>query len=352
MPIDADGEMIDGKPERLPKQISRHLLPETEERKSRKLVESAISNFFNDLGTSRRRKPSITSPSLSRHSSVSHSRPRPVEIHQTRTSPTTSKAQPIERERNPYAGAPSASESSGTEDAIKIERDRQPYTAQPGNGKTYSESTSLNAPPRLGRANSTSRARDLPEQKENSHHRTQSAASQNYVPPPRAGGRRTSSPPLRGYSNSTPDDIGGFKHGAPPSSISSNFTNPSQPFGPSSYGSSSSIPPPPPIDIRDPRDRRAREDRQYGRRGTEEEARLTSEFSSPRDAERWDRLQESRAAETDRSDRPYESRTSVPADPRGSISTDPRDSRGAAYEDWYREPSKVRGSGYEGYTRY
>lgn len=360
MPIDADGEMVDGKPERLPKQISRHLLPEKEDRSSRKLIENAITNFYNDLGTSSRRKASITSPSLSRHSSTSNARSRPVEIHQVRTSPPTSKAQPIERERNPYAGVPSVtSESSGNEETIKIERDRQPYTAQPGNGKVYTENPGLNALPRLGLANSTSsRPRDMPERTENRHHRTQSTASQNYVPPPRAGGRRTSSPPIRGYSISTPDDIDKYKPGPPPSSTSSSFTNPSQGFIPSSYSSTSSIPPPPPpVEIRDSRERRVREDRHYGtRRGTEEEAILAGEFNSPRDAERWDRFQESRAAETDRLDRSYEGRTPISTEPRdrGSVSVDPRDrdSKGLAYEDWYREPVKSRGAGYDSYTRY
>jgi fatty acid-binding protein DegV len=65
MPIDADGEMVDGKPERLPKQISRHLLPEREDRKSKELLDDAINNFFEDLGLSSRRKASIVSSSLS-----------------------------------------------------------------------------------------------------------------------------------------------------------------------------------------------------------------------------------------------------------------------------------------------
>ena len=364
LPIDADGETVDGKPERLPKQISRHLLPGQENRNSRKLVENAISDFFNDLGASSRRKASITSPSLSRHSSTSNVRSRPVEIHQLKTSPTTTKGQPIERERNPYAGAPSASESSGNEDSIKIERDRQPYIAQPGNGRTYTETPSLNAPSRLGRANSTSsRPRDIPEHVEYRHHRTQSTASQNYVPPLRASGRRTSSPPIRGYSISQPEGIDGgdgYKPGPPPSSTSSSFTATSHGFTPSSYSSTSSLPPPPPVDTRDSRDRRGREDRQYSRRGAEE-GRIAGDFNSPRDAERWDRFQESRAAETDRSDRSHETRASIPAESRDrpSVSIDPRDprdhrdrdSKGATYENWYREPAKTRDSGYEGYTR-
>jgi len=339
LPIDADGQMVDGKPERLPKQISRHLLPEKEDRKSKKLVEDAISSFFSDLGSSSRRTPAITPPPLSRQASISQSRPHPVEIHQVKTSPTTSKA-PIERERNPYAGAPSAaSETSSNEDSVKIERDRQPYTAQPGNGKVYAEASNMNSGPKLNRANSTSRSSRTrsPPETESRHHRTYSTTSQTYAPPPpRTGGRRTSSPPLKKYSDSTPVDIGGYKTGPPLSATSSNFSQPPQQFAP--YGSPL---PPPPMDIRDPRDRRSRDERQY-RRATEDDIRSAGEFNSPRDAERWDRFQESRAAEIDRPDRSYEPR----------IPIDLRDQRGAAYEDWYRESSGIRGPGYDADRRY
>jgi hypothetical protein len=341
MPINADGDLVDGKPERLPKQISRHLLPEREDPTSRKLLETAILHFLDDLGSTSRRKGSLTSPSLSRHSSTSQSRHRPVEIHQIRTSPTSLKPQPIERERKPYAGAPSNSESSSNEETIKIERDRQPYTAQPGSGRVYNENSSLNIPTRPGRANSTSSRtsmREQPAMREPRHQRTQSTVSQDYVPPPRATGRRTSSPPLKSFRHSTPDDIhSASKYGQNPSSSSSSFTNQSQTFNPSSYGSNNSFPPPPgppPIDIRE----RARDDRPH-RRGTDEEIRFTGEFNSPRDAEKWDRLQE--GMDTDRYDRPPE---------RGSVSNGPRDVRGAPVEDWYRE-NRERGAEYDTYGR-
>jgi hypothetical protein len=339
MPIDADGDLVDGKPERLPKQISRHLLPEREDSNTRKFLETAILHFLDDLGSTSRRKGSLTSPSLSRHSSTSQSRHRPVEIHQTRTSPTSSKAQPLERERKPYAGAPSNSESSSNEESIKIERDRQPYTAQPGSGKVYTENSSLNIPTRPGRANSTSSRTNTREQHdlgEPRHQRTQSNASQNYVPGPRVKSRRASSPQFRSFRHSTPDDIqAASKYGPNPSSSSSSFTNQSQTLNPGSYGSNSSLPPPPgppPIDIRE-RDRRPRDDRQY-RRGTDEEIRFTSEFNSPRDAEKWDRYQEGMDADR------YE---------RGSVSIGPREVRGAPVEDWYRE--KGRGPEYDTYGR-
>lgn len=293
-----------------------------------------------NLGSTSRRRGSLTAPSLSRRSSTqSRQRQRSVEIHQTtRTSPTSPKAQPIERERKPYTGAPS--ESSSNEESVKIERDRQPYTAQPGSGKVYPEAQTLNLPNRPGRANSTSsrgstrdhydagsriNTRDQPHNDEPRHLRTGSTSSQTYIPGSgRPAARRQSSPPMKNFRHSTPGDIqAGGKYGPTPGSSTSSFN-------PGSYGSGSSFPPPPPgppppIDIRHPeRDRRYRDDR-HGRRGTDEELRFTGELNSPKDAEKWDRYQE--AVGGDRySNSPYE---------RGSVSVDPRDIRGA--EDFYRE---------------
>lgn len=362
MPIDADGDLVDGKPERLPKQISRHLLPVKTDPSSQKLLEDAILTFLDGFGSTSRRRGSLAAPSLSRRSST-QSRNRPVEIHQTRTSPTTSKAPPIERERKPYAGAPSTSEGSSNEETIKIERDRQPYTAQPGSGKVYTEkASSLNIPTRPGRANSTSSrtstrdqsdvgsrasARELPDASEPRHHRTQSTTSQTYVPS-RPTGRRPSSPPLRNFRHSTPDDIqAGARYGANPSSSSSSFNF-------SSYGSNPTFPPPPPpgpppprdpdlrtaeMPIRQVPDGRGRESKyrdERQRRGTDEEFKFTGEFNSPKDAEKWDRYQE--AVVGDRYNVPYE---------RGSVSIDPREMRGA--EDFYRD--RPRGSDHDVYGR-
>lgn len=388
MPIDADDVIVDGKPERLPKQIvsnqerksltlpravrhpisrpsfisqsltfifiqSRHLLPDKADANSEKLLSNAIFQFLADFGSTNRRRGSLTAPSLSRRSSTRSQARIPVEIHQVRTSPTSSKAQPIERERErkPHAGAPN-SECSSNEEGIKIERDRQPYTAQPGSGKVYVEKNNLNLPTRPGRANSTSsrtsvRERsdagsrvsareqsDVGEPREPRHQRTQSTTSQ--TAPPRPVGRRTSSPPLRNFRHSIPDDLqGGGKYGPGPSSSTSSFT-------PGSYGSNTSFPPPPPgpppIDIRGERgDRKYREDRQYSRRGTDpEEIRYTGEFNSPKDAEKWDRYQE--AVGGDRYNNvPYE---------RGSVSIDPKEMKGA--EDFYREKPRPE---YDAYGR-
>lgn len=51
-------------------------------------------------------------------------------------------------------------------------------------------------------------------------------------------------------------------------------------------------------------------------RGTDEEARFTGEFKSPKDAEKRDRHREAQARESERTDRP-----------RGSVSINPREPR-------------------------
>ncbi|KAL2149645.1 hypothetical protein VTH82DRAFT_8297 [Thermothelomyces myriococcoides] len=48
LPIDADS-LLDGKPERLPKQISRHLLPERPDRECRSVVTDALRTYFEAL---------------------------------------------------------------------------------------------------------------------------------------------------------------------------------------------------------------------------------------------------------------------------------------------------------------
>jgi hypothetical protein len=341
-PIDADGEMVDGKPERLPKAISRHLLPEVEDRASKRLIDKAIEDFVQNFDN-KTPNASIKSPSLSRNSSTSQNRRPPVEIHQG----TAPKSKPIERERKPYAGTPSEN-SAVSEESVKIERDRQPYTAQPGNGKVYDENPGPNARSARRessgrrdsrdrresttrdrresstsdrrdssiRRESSSRTREIPIREPPQHHRTQSNSSSNFVPPaPRARRRRESSPPIRNYArHSEPANID-TKYGASPP-----FTN--------TYPGSATqttFPPPPPIDIRN----RKRDSHDYSTKSTDEDFKFTTgEFSSPRDAERYDRYQESH-------DVPYE---------RGSVSLDPLDPRGAPAEDWYREPP--RGTGY------
>ena len=65
MSINADREMINGKPKRLPKQILCCLLPKREDQKFKILLNSTMKDFINNLRLLSRYKALITSPPLS-----------------------------------------------------------------------------------------------------------------------------------------------------------------------------------------------------------------------------------------------------------------------------------------------
>ncbi|KAH8811760.1 hypothetical protein F5884DRAFT_288843 [Xylogone sp. PMI_703] len=322
-PIDADGE----KPERLPKQLSRHLLPNKEDKTSRKSLDIAIKSFLDNLERSTKRQSSITSPQLSRHTSENHS--RPVDVPPPKLSPAITKS--TERGRTPYASAPLSSVSDPTEESIR-ERERKPYVAHPGNGKIFVEPVNTNAiPTSRARARSSSRS-----DKESSytndeirHKRTQSDAykGHEYMFSRRPPTRRNGSPPFQGHRHST-SDIGQGPTYAPQSSPAPSNVG-SQTFSPGSYSrsgyNSSFPPPPPPIEIRG-----SRRD-EYSHRRSDIDPRITAEFSSPRDAERWDRLEDLRASEDGRYARSY-------------------DSSGSGFEDFYR--TNRRSSTHDAYRGY
>jgi hypothetical protein len=91
MPIDFDGALVNGKPERLPKQISRHLLPKKEDCDVKMLLEGAFLPLLQDPRVTTHSRTSIKSSPVRHYSS----RPphNPVEIHQVRN-PLISLRQP------------------------------------------------------------------------------------------------------------------------------------------------------------------------------------------------------------------------------------------------------------------
>jgi hypothetical protein len=286
MPIDADS-LTDGKPERLPKQISRHLLPSKEDPEARQALIDAVTGFSEDLDLANRRKAPLTGPPQSRRTSGTQAQTRPIDIPQSKNS-----SNGVERERTTYGTMPS--DATVVEDTVKIERERKPYTAQPGNGKVHTDNLGVPFANRTVRANSASRASREPEPEIHTRHsRTQSTPTNNYMPGPRPGGapRRVPSPPLQKYSHSTPLNL----------DIGATYNSPS--FSPPKQPQSSGPPlfrgPPPPAG--DPlervRDRDNYEDpRRWDRRGTINTPR-SGEINTPRDAERYDRLYEERMYE-------------------------------------------------------
>jgi hypothetical protein len=90
MPIDFDGALVDGKRERLPKQISRHLLPEKEDCDAKMLLETTFLLLLEDPRFISHSQTSIRSSRNRRHSSQLR---HPVEIHQVRNPLISSRPQ-------------------------------------------------------------------------------------------------------------------------------------------------------------------------------------------------------------------------------------------------------------------
>lgn len=333
----------------------------------------------------RKRQGSITSPPLSRRTSSTQPAPsktRPIDIPQAKPSPRTS-----DRDRAVHDSA--SSEASAIDDTLPIERDRQPYVAQPGNGRVFTET--LSAPRATGRerANSASRVIRGPELEQQKHYRTQSTASSNpYVPVSRPGGsRRQASPPIQKFSHSNPlsIDTGG-------SYTPEAFSSPpkhAHTFGPPSYTpSSSKALSPLHIDPRD-RDRERDQDRDRdrerdrgrdnkeryadsrrydrdSRRNTLEEppsrrstigetSRVPVDLSSPRDADRRDRLHEERDRDRERDrDKMYEPKSADPRHERGPILHQDfkPEARSAVPDEEYYRSALPRGEYESGQSKY
>lgn len=80
LPIEADS-LLDGKPERLPKQISRYLLPNEALRKTRRLVEETMKDFQEDIEGSSSSKPKGSTASSSTNTGAS--KPTPIVVTAT-----------------------------------------------------------------------------------------------------------------------------------------------------------------------------------------------------------------------------------------------------------------------------
>ncbi|TDZ23430.1 hypothetical protein Cob_v003703 [Colletotrichum orbiculare MAFF 240422] len=73
LPVNADGPLVDGKAERLPKQLSRHLFPEFHDRKARQLLDETVDEYFEDQDAaprslSRSRSHNSRAPEANMHS--------------------------------------------------------------------------------------------------------------------------------------------------------------------------------------------------------------------------------------------------------------------------------------------
>ncbi|POS78875.1 hypothetical protein DHEL01_v202721 [Diaporthe helianthi] len=149
LPIEADS-LLDGKRERLPKQISRYLLPEKPVRKMQKMVDEAMRDFTQDINNS------STSQSNTDNNNSS-GRPTPIVVTQEkRASMTTSSAQSSSSRYIPDAAF---KESRADDGGMGQERDRRPTSTAASSSRDHDDSRRKSMPPppgpgHLGRTNS------------------------------------------------------------------------------------------------------------------------------------------------------------------------------------------------------
>lgn len=124
LPIEADS-LLDGKPERLPKQISRYLLPRQALRKAKRLVDDAMNDFEED----------IQSANASQAKGGSNGTGRPTPIIVTGTSDKRAPASAAGTSSSRYAPDPTMKEAQGADGSIDgMYRDRRMLTASAGRG--------------------------------------------------------------------------------------------------------------------------------------------------------------------------------------------------------------------------
>ncbi|ROW06494.1 hypothetical protein VMCG_04343 [Cytospora schulzeri] len=154
LPIEADS-LLDGKPERLPKQISRYLLPEKPLRKSQKLVDEAMKDFMEDVNS--------TPASQTKGGNGggggggSSSKPTPTVITQERRPSTTTSSGPSSR----YVPETLHEKNRAEEGGSGHDRDRRTTSMSTGSRDTrdhdHGRRTSITHPPgpgHLGRTHS------------------------------------------------------------------------------------------------------------------------------------------------------------------------------------------------------
>lgn len=154
IPLDVESP-LDGKPERLPVQISRQLLPEKSIRRSRILLDEAMQDFVEDLDTSLEgRRPSTQTKHEKRSSEVSP---------QSRYIPVASEGKSKETPRHPSSGdseGPIAMYPRGsTHQTTRTQRMSSGDTPRPQSRDPYNM-----PPPPVGR-NSVSRRNRSPQQR-------------------------------------------------------------------------------------------------------------------------------------------------------------------------------------------
>lgn len=208
LPIEADS-LLDGKPERLPKQISRYLLPEKPVRKAQKIVDEAMRNFTQDINNS------STSQSNAEGNNSSGGRPTPIVVTQEkRPSTTTSGAQ-----SSRYIPDAAMKENRGDDGGIGQERERRTTSTAASGGRDHEDSRRKAMPPppgpgHLGRTNSLDTGGRNSQSSRTAHASSSGGGLGRSATGSSSSSRKNRSPQRNPYSQSVPsglnrDEVGG-----------------------------------------------------------------------------------------------------------------------------------------------
>lgn len=207
LPIEADS-LLDGKPERLPKQISRYLLPEKPVRKVQKIVDEAMRNFTQDINNS------STSQSNTDGNNSSGGRPTPIVVTQEkRPSTTTSGAQ-----SSRYIPDAAMKENRADDAGTGQERDRRATSTAASGNHTHDDSRRKSMPPppgpgHLGRTNSLDTGGRNSQSSRTAHGSSSGGGLGRSATGSSSSSRKNRSPQRNSYSQSVPsglnrDDVG------------------------------------------------------------------------------------------------------------------------------------------------
>lgn len=199
LPIEADS-LLDGKPERLPKQISRYLLPAESIRKTKRLVDDAMNDFREDIEGS------------ASQSSKAAGRPTPIVVTAT-----------ADRRPSTNAGASSSSRyvpdssTKDTEQGISNGHDRDRRTSSAARDTRDDDKHRRNSMPPPSMPSKIGRTGSAPDNTRTSQSSRDTYGSSSGVPgraPSSASARKNRSPQRNPYSSSLPsgldrDDLGG-----------------------------------------------------------------------------------------------------------------------------------------------
>lgn len=208
LPIEADS-LLDGKPERLPKQISRYLLPKEALRNTRRLVDETMKDFQEDIegSSTSRSKGSTTSSS----SNTSASKLTPIVVTATAEKRPSMSANSSHNSR--YVPEVSSKEARIDEPVGSgYERDRRTSTAANSNRDLRADDmnrrNSMPAPPlpnKLGRSGSVAEgARTSQNSREAYGSSTTGASSKAPAGSSSSSSRKHRSPQRNHYSQSVP----------------------------------------------------------------------------------------------------------------------------------------------------